>query len=62
VLVLAPWEGSAIWCGGVATSAVGEAAPGRGKGEADANLTRPRNEKKITRSIQLLQMDGEDLK
>jgi hypothetical protein len=35
-----------IWRGGVATSVVGEAAPGRGKREADVNLTRPRNEKK----------------
>jgi hypothetical protein len=45
----------------------GEAAPGRGKGGddvswADANLIGPKNEKKSTRSIQLLQMDGEDLK
>jgi hypothetical protein len=37
------------WCGGVATSAEGEAAPGRGKGGddvswADANLTGPKNE------------------
>jgi hypothetical protein len=44
----------------------GEAAPGREKGaddvsRADANLTGLKN-KKITQSIELLQMDGKDLK
>jgi hypothetical protein len=53
--------------GGVMMLVGGEAAPGRGKeGDdanwADTNLTGPKNEKKIIRSIQLLQMDDEDLK
>jgi hypothetical protein len=53
--------------GGVTTSDGEEAAPGRRKGGddtswTDANLTGPKNEKKYIRSIQLLQMDGEDLK
>jgi hypothetical protein len=47
---LAPWEGSMARCGGVATSAEGEAAPGRGKrgdnvGWADTNLTGPKIKK-----------------
>jgi hypothetical protein len=51
----------------VATSIRGESAPWRGKGGddaswADVKLTRSKNEKKITRLIQLLQMNGEDLK
>jgi hypothetical protein len=50
---------------GVAMLAGGEAAPGREKGAYDvnrahANLTGPKN-KKITQSIELLQMDGKDL-
>jgi hypothetical protein len=53
--------------GGVAMSAGGEATPRRGKGaddpsRADTKLTGPKNEKKIIRSIQLLHIDGEDLK
>jgi hypothetical protein len=45
---MAPWEGSVIERGDVATSVRGEAAPGRGKGGddiswANANLTRPKN-------------------
>jgi hypothetical protein len=62
---LTPWEGSVKRCGGRATSAGGEVAPERGKGgddAADADLTRPKNEKKITWSIQLIQIDDEDLK
>jgi hypothetical protein len=52
---------------GMVTSAGGEAALERGKrGDddswADVNLTWSKNEKKSTRSIQLLQMDDEDLK
>jgi hypothetical protein len=47
-LVLAPWEGSVTRRGGVATSTGGEVASGRGKGGG-------------IRSIQLLQMDVEDL-
>jgi hypothetical protein len=48
-------------------SAGGEATPRRGKGaddpsRADTKLTGPKNEKKIIRSIQLLHIDGEDLK
>jgi hypothetical protein len=48
--------------GSVTTSIEGEAAPGRGKGGddaswADANLTEPKNKKKSTRSIQLVQID-----
>jgi hypothetical protein len=50
---------------GVAMLAGGEAAPGRKKGAYDVNrahpnLTGPKN-KKITQSIELLQMDGKDL-
>jgi hypothetical protein len=52
--------------GGVATSVEGETAPGRGKGGDDAvGLTRillGQKIKKIHASIQLLQMDSEDLK
>jgi hypothetical protein len=49
------------------TSAGGEAAPGRGKGGdntnwAAKNLTGPKKLKKFTWSIQLLQLDSEDLK
>jgi hypothetical protein len=48
--------------GSVTTSIEREAAPGGGKGGddacwADANLTEPKNEKKSTRSIQLVQID-----
>jgi hypothetical protein len=48
-------------------SASGEATLRREKGGndvswADANLTGPKNEKRFTQSIQLVQMDGEDLK
>jgi hypothetical protein len=55
------------WRGSVATSVRGEATPEMGKGGDDtswddANFTRPKNKKKFTRSIQLLQMDSEDLK
>jgi hypothetical protein len=54
-------------CDGVTTLARGEVPPWRGKGGEDAswadmNLTGPKNEKKFTWSIQLLQMDGETLK
>jgi hypothetical protein len=64
---LAPWEGSVTRHSDVVTSARGEPTPGRGKeGDntdwANANLTRPKNEKKITRSIQLLQFDDKKLK
>jgi hypothetical protein len=50
----------------VTTSVRREAAPGRGKegcGDSwvDANFTGPKNEKKLTRSIQLLQMVAGDL-
>jgi hypothetical protein len=63
---LAQWEGSVTRRGGVTTSVGGEVAPGKGKGGDDAswvdvNLTGPKN-KKITWSIQLVQIDGEDLK
>jgi hypothetical protein len=49
------------------TSARGVAAPRRGKGGdniswVDVNLNGSKNEKKSTRSIQLVQMDGEYLK
>jgi hypothetical protein len=45
----------------------GEPAPRREKGEddvswADVNLIGSKNKKKSTQSIQLLQIDGEDLK
>jgi hypothetical protein len=51
----------------VGMSAGGDTAPTREKrGDdtnwADANLTRPKNEKKSTQSIQLLQINGEGLK
>jgi hypothetical protein len=64
---VAPWEGSMTRLGGVCTWVRGEVALGRGMGGDDAswtdtNLTGLKNEKKSTRSIQLLQMDGEDLK
>jgi hypothetical protein len=63
---LTPWEESVARRSGMTISSGGEAAPGRGKGGDDAswiktNLTRPKN-KKNTQSIQLLQMDGQDLK
>jgi hypothetical protein len=50
----------------MAMSTGGEVAPGRGKGGhdaswADMNLTRQKK-RKFTWSIQLLQMNGEDLK
>jgi hypothetical protein len=49
------------------TSAGGEVAPMMGKGGddnswVDVNLTRSKNEKKIMRLIQLVQMDSEELK
>jgi hypothetical protein len=49
------------------TSAGGETAPRSKKGGnyascADANRAGPKMKKKITRLIQLIQMDGEDLK
>jgi hypothetical protein len=64
---LVQWKGSVTQCGAVVTSTGGDAAPGRGKGGddiswADANLTEPKNKKKSTLSIQLLQMNGENLK
>jgi hypothetical protein len=64
---LAPWDGSVTQRVGVMTSAGGGAVPERGKGGdniswADVNLTGPKNKKKFTQSIQLLQLDGEDLK
>jgi hypothetical protein len=50
----------------VITSAGGEATPGREKGGdaswADMNLLGQKTKKKNIRSIQLLQMDDEDLK
>jgi hypothetical protein len=51
----------------VTTSAGGEAAPERGMGGddinwANVNLIEMKNKKKSTRSIQLVQMDGGDLK
>jgi hypothetical protein len=54
-------------CGGVATSVGGEATPKREKGGddvswVDANLTGPKNKKKFTRSIKLIQIDSNDLK
>jgi hypothetical protein len=66
-LILIQWEGSVTRCGGMATSAGGEVAPWREKGGddvswADANLTGLKKWRRSTRSIQLLQMDGEDLK
>jgi hypothetical protein len=53
-------------CDGVVTSTGGEAAPDRKKGGddvswADTNLIGPKNKKKSTQSIHLLQMDGGDL-
>jgi hypothetical protein len=49
------------------TLARGEVPPGRGKGgddtsQAKVNLTEPKNKKKFTRSIQQIQMNGEELK
>jgi hypothetical protein len=51
----------------VGMSAGGDTTPTREKrGDdtnwADTNLTRPKNEKKSTQSIQLLQINGEGLK
>jgi hypothetical protein len=66
-LVLAQLEGNVTRCGGVTTSTRGDATLGRKKGGndvswADANLTRSKNEKKSTQLIELVQMDGGDLK
>jgi hypothetical protein len=63
---LAPWEESVTQRNGVVTSVGGEVTSGRGKGGdnaswTDVNLTGSKN-KKSTRSIQLLQIDDEDLK
>jgi hypothetical protein len=54
-------------CNDVTTSAGGETAPGRGNGEddiswTDVNLFGSKKLRKFTWSIQLVQMDGEDLK
>jgi hypothetical protein len=54
-------------CDDVATSAGGETAPERGKGGdaiswTDVNLSGSKKLRKFMWSIQLVQMDGEDLK
>jgi hypothetical protein len=61
---LAPWKESITQRGGMVMSVGGEAAPGRrgGTNWANMNLTMLKNEKKITRLIQLQQMNGEDFK
>jgi hypothetical protein len=64
---LAKWKEIVTRRSDVATLVRGEAAPGREKGGDDASCTDSnfiviKSEKKITQSIQLLQMDGEDLK
>jgi hypothetical protein len=55
-----------IQCSSVTTSAGGETAPGRGnRGDnaswADMNFTGPKNKKKFSGLIQLVQMYGEKI-